>query len=291
MTATNYGLVVLSAVLLAATNFLVKRSQGSQAFVGLGKVAEGVLLAPLLLAGLGVESGNLQSVWPLPVVGAALLLMSNVLLAAATRHPDLSLVLPASRGAMLAAVPLVAFLAIGETTDAIGGAGIAVIVMGLMNLPLRGFGTDAVRAYGRATGAPATRHALLAGLVAAGSTVWDKRSVQVLSPVAYLAAYSGIVGLVHALVLQQSERGAVIVEWRKSWRMILLVAALGAGSSFLLLVALQTENAGYVVALRQISVALGAALGARWLGEALAPPAITGIGLVLGGCVLLALAG
>ncbi len=291
MTATNYGLVVLSAVLLATTNFLVKRSQGSQAFVGLGKVAEGVLLAPLLLAGLGVESGHLQYAWPLPVVGAALLLMSNVLLAAATRHPDLSLVLPASRGAMLAALPLAAFLAMGERTDAVGGAGIAVIVVGVACLPLRGFGADGVRSYGRAIGAPATRHAVLAGMVAAGATIWDKRSVQVLSPAAYLAAYSGIVGLVYALVLRQSERGAVIIEWRKSWRLILLVAALGAGSSFLALVALRTENAGYVVALRQISVALGAALGARWLGETLAPPAITGIGLVLGGCVLLALAG
>jgi uncharacterized membrane protein len=291
MTATNYGLVVLSAVLLAVANFLVKRSDGSQALVGLSKVSEGVLLLPLLVAGVGVESGSLQSVWPLPLVGAVLLLMINVLLAAASRYPDLSLVIPASRGAMLAALPLAGFLAIGETVDAMGAAGIAVMVVGVASLPLRSFGADGVRAYGRAIPAPATRLSLLAGVVAAGSAIWDKRSVQVLSPLAYLAAYSGVVGLVNALVLRQSGLSAAVLEWRKSWRTILLVAALGSGSSWLALAALQTENASYVIALRQISVAVGAALGARWLGEALAPPAVTGIALVLGGCVLLALAG
>lgn len=291
MSGTYFGLVAASAVLLALANFLVKRSGGSQAFVGLSKVAEGVLLAPLLLAGVGTEPSALQLAWPLPVVGAALVLMSHVLLAAAYRHADLSLVLPASRAGMLVVLPFAAYLAIGEGVDGMGRAAIAVMVAGVAILPLHSLQSADLGRYARALGAPATRHALLAGAVAAGYTIWDKRSVQTLSPLTYLAALSVILGLVYVLVLRQTERSAVMQEWRKSWKTILLVAALGIGSSYLALVALQTENASYVVALRQISVALGAGLGARWLGESLAPPAVTGIGLVLGGCVLLALAG
>lgn len=46
----NYGLVVLSAVLLAVANLLVKRTASSQESVGLVKVVEGLLLLPLLAA-------------------------------------------------------------------------------------------------------------------------------------------------------------------------------------------------------------------------------------------------
>jgi drug/metabolite transporter (DMT)-like permease len=291
MTEMNYGLVVLSAVLLAVANLLVKRSAGSQESVGLVKVVEGVLLLPLLVAGAAGNLGSSDTAWPLPVVGAALVLMSNVLLASASRHRDLSLMVPASRGALIGALLLVGYLFAGQTVSATGGAGMVVILVGVACLPLREFSAGGVSTYRGALGAPATRHALLAGLVAAGATLWDQRSVQVLSPMAYLAGYAAIVGIVHALVLRQSGLGAALIEWRRSWRTIVVVAALGTGSTLLVLMALQAENAGYVMALRQISVALGAALGTRWLGEALAPPAITGIGLVLAGCVLLAMAG
>ena len=291
MTEMNYGLVVLSAVLLAVANLLVKRSASSQESVGLIKVVEGVLLLPLLAAGAGGSLGSFDTAWPLPVVGAVLLLMTNVLLAAASRHRDLSLMVPASRGALIGALLLAGYLAPAKAVNAIGGAGMVVIIIGVACLPLRGFSAGGVRAYGRALGAPATRHALLAGLVAAGATLWDQRSVQVLSPLAYLAISAALIGIVHALVLGQSGLSAALVEWRRSWPTIVVVAAIGIASTLCVLMALQTEHAGYVVALRQISVALGAALGARWLGEALPSPAITGIGLVLAGCVLLALAG
>jgi uncharacterized membrane protein len=291
MTPTNYGLVALSAVLLAYGNFVVKRVNATQTFVGLSKVAEGLLLLPMLVLGLRAGNGSLQSTWPLPVVGAALVLMSHVLLASAYRHPGHSLINPISRGATLLFLPPAAYFAIGEVPDGMGGAAIAVMVIGIILLPLHGFDAAGARAFGRAIVSPSSRHALLAGLLGAGYTLWDKRAVQLLQPATYFAAYSAIVGIVYFLVLRQTGRGTLLVEWRRSWPTILLVAIVSAVSSLLLLVALRTGHASYVIALRQLSLALGAGLGARWLGEALPAPAVTGIGFLLAGCVMLALAG
>ena len=49
MTVTAVLLVVLSAATHAYWNFLLKRSGGTQLFVGLSKVGEVVMFAPLFL--------------------------------------------------------------------------------------------------------------------------------------------------------------------------------------------------------------------------------------------------
>ena len=58
----------------------------------------------------------------------------------------------------------------------------------------------------------------------------------------------------------------------------------------LVLVALRTATSSYVVALRQLSVAVGALLGWRLLGEEFGPPRRLGVALVVAGCLLVALA-
>ena len=64
---------------------------------------------------------------------------------------------------------------------------------------------------------------------------------------------------------------------------------LNIGSYLLALVALQTGQASYVIALRQLSIAVAAILGWRLLGESFPEPRRVGLGLVVLGCVLLGL--
>ena len=78
-------------------------------------------------------------------------------------------------------------------------------------------------------------------------------------------------------------------EWRIHRRVILLVATLNIGSYLLTLTALRTGQASYVIALRQLSIAAGALLGWRLLREAVPAPRRVGIGLIVIGCVFLAL--
>ena len=280
MSAGAYVLVILSAAAHAYWNFLLKRSGGSQEVVGLSKVAEAVLMGGLLIAGIGTDPGQLPGAWLLPVVGAALVLLNYILLTMAYRHGELSLVYPVSRGAMLVFLPPLAFLTLGERLDATGWIAIALIVAGI--------GVMQGRALPRG---PAMIYALLAALVAAGYTAWDKRAVQLLPPLTYFAAYTVLVGMAYAAVLQQSSSaGAAAAVWRDARPTIVLVALLNSGSYLLALFALQDGKASYVIALRQLSIAGGALLGGWLLHETIPPRRQAGIALVVAGCALLALA-
>jgi uncharacterized membrane protein len=281
MTLDAYVLVVLSAAAHAWWNFLLKRSGGTQAVVGTSKVVEALLLGSLLLAGVAGDVGRAFDAWALPAVGAALVLVNYLFLTAAYREGDLSLVYPISRGAVLLFLPPLAFMWIGERLDAAGWAAILLIVagIGLLQMPVH-----AVRGL-------ATAYALLAAFVAACYTIWDKRAVQVLSPLLYFATYTVIVGIAYGLLVYRSGGGAGVRDaWRQHRTTIVLVAVLNSSSYLLALAALQTGKASYVIALRQLSIAGGALLGWWLLNEPVPAWRRAGILLVVSGCVLLGLA-
>ena len=280
MTPGTYALVVLSAVTHAYWNFLLKRSGGSPAVVGLSKVAEAILLGPLLLTGAGTDPAQLFDSWKLPAVGAVLVLLNYLLLTAAYRHGELSLVYPISRGGMLVFLPPLAFLAIGERLSALGWIAITVIVAGICFVQV----PTAIRG-------PATVYALLASFVAACYTIWDKQAVQALTPLTYFSGYTVLVGVAYVFILFRTVPvDTARTAWAVERKVILQVGALNIGSYMLTLLALQTGRASYVIALRQLSIAVGAMLGWRLLGEVLSPSRRLGVGLVVVGCVLLALA-
>jgi drug/metabolite transporter (DMT)-like permease len=289
MTALTYALVVVSAVGHASWNFLLKRSGATQTFVGLSKCAEAVMLAPFLGMALWAQPALARTAWALPVVGGALVVANYVLLAAAYRDGELSVVYPISRGSMLLFLPPLAFAVFGQRPDAVGWCAIAAILVGIVGLQLPSFARADLRPLAIALRSRATVLSVLAGLVAAGYTVWDKRSIQTLAPLTYFAAYTVIVGIAYAAFLTRPDQDARGV-WRAHRGPILAVGILNSASYLLVLVALRGGNASYVIALRQLSIAGGAALGAWLLRERLPLPRRVGLALVVVGCMLLAVA-
>lgn len=290
MTPSTYLLVVLSAVTHAYWNFLLKRSRNGQIVVGLSKLVEAGMLAPFLAIGYTTSPVRLADTWILPFVGAILVLINYVALAAAYRRAELSVVYPISRGGMLLFLPPLAFLAIGERLSTLGWTALTLIVAGIAMLQIPSFSPSALMKFGGQIHASATAYALLAALVAACYTVWDKRAIQVLSPLTYFAAYTVILGIVYAFVLPLMTRAQTPSKvWRGEWKIITQVAVLNTGSYLLALMALQTGQASYVIALRQLSIAFGAILGWRLLGESFPKPRSVGVGFVVLGCVLLGL--
>lgn len=258
--------------------------------VGLSKVFEAIVLAPLLIASAMPE--KLAAEWRWPVVGAGLVLLNYVLLAAAYRRGDLSIVYPISRGGMLVFLPPLAYLTIGERLTAAGWIALAWIAGGICVLQLPGFRKTDVLGFASHARGPASVFALLAASIAACYTVWDKRAIQVLSPLVYFAAYTVILGIAYAAVLPVFVRPVVMKEtWRTHRTTVVWVGLLNSGSYLLTLAALQTSEASYVIALRQLSIAGGALLGWRFLGEPFPTPRRAGVALVIAGCILLALAG
>ena len=113
-------LVLASAVAHAYWNFLLKRSAGTEIFVGLSKVAEALVFAPIFLV---AALPGMPLTWlTLLLVGVATLgvLANYAALTLAYRHGDLSFAYPVSRGATLLFLPLLAMVTIGERVNAVG---------------------------------------------------------------------------------------------------------------------------------------------------------------------------
>src|SRR5688500_2593122 len=178
MTATAVLLVVFSAATHAYWNFLLKRSGGTQLFVGLSKVGEVVMFAPVFLVLFAPTIGRYDGLLFLAVVGAAFVLANYVFLALAYSHGDLSFVYPVARGSILLFLPALAYVTVGERVSLTGALAMAVIVCGIIALQLRTLEWRALASLGLQLRSPATVFALLAALGAACYTIWDKRAVQ-----------------------------------------------------------------------------------------------------------------
>jgi drug/metabolite transporter (DMT)-like permease len=282
LSANTFLLVALSALTHAYWNFLLKRTGGSQTVVALSKLVEAALFLPLLAFGLTPGTEQVFNLWMLPVVGAGLVLLNYVLLAAAYSRGDLSVIYPVVRGGMLGFLPPLAYITIGERLTPLGWAAIGAILVGIYFLQFWN------RSTLRALFSPAIVFALAAGLVAAGYTIWDKRAVQIMSPATYFGAYTVILGVAYGLLLIPSfhSRAAHAI-WSREWANIVQIGLFNSGSYLLTLAALRDDGASHVLAVRQLSIAIGALMGWRWLGESLPGHRVVGVVLIACGCILM----
>jgi drug/metabolite transporter (DMT)-like permease len=286
MTVTAVLLVVLSAAMHAYWNFLLKRSGGSQLFVGLSKVGEVVMFAPAFLV---VVAPNVRQYDGLPflaAVGALFVLANYFCLAWAYSHGDLSFVYPLARGGILLFLPVLAYVTVGERVSLLGAFALAVIVCGIVALQLPSLDWRSVASLGARLRNPATTFALMAAFGAACYTIWDKRAVQRVPAFAYMYVYTAITAVVYgAFIWRRHSRLEVAAEWKRNRSAILQVGFFNITSYLLVLFALRTGTSSYVIALRQLSIAGGVALGATLLGERISWPKRLGVALILIGCL------
>ncbi|HZI27939.1 MAG TPA: EamA family transporter [Gemmatimonadaceae bacterium] len=283
------GAVILSAALHAIWNFLLRRAGGNSTVVALSKVAEGLLLLPLAAA-VFLSSGTLplREFVPAIVVAAILALANYAALTAAYRRADLSLVYPVARGGVFLFLPLLGFLVFDERLDATGWLALALIVGGIVFLPLRAFTRSSLGEMGRHLRERFIGYALLAAAATAAYTVWDKYSVGHLDMVLYFYGYTLLLAIWFSLMLARTSRAEVREQLRKHPVSIVMIGLLNAGAYMLVLIALRNEMATQVLAVRQLSIPMGVFLGWRLLHEHLTPPRIVGSALITSGCLLAA---
>jgi len=280
-------LVVLSATTHAYWNFLLKRSGGTQLFVGLSKVGEVVMFAPFFLALVAPKIAQLDGLFSLAVVGAAFVLVNYVCLAWAYRHGDLSFVYPLARGSILLFLPVLAFVTVGERVSPLGAFALALIVCGIVTLQLPSLEWRALSLLGHRLRNPATTFALLAAFAAACYTLWDKHAVQRVPAFAYIYLYTAITAVAYgAFICRRYPAAEVAEQWRAHRWPILQVGFLNITSYLLVLVALRTGTSSYVIALRQLSIAFGVLLGWWLLREQVSAPKRVGVALIVVGCLV-----
>jgi drug/metabolite transporter (DMT)-like permease len=285
--------LALAAALSHATwNLLLKRAGGGDAVVGLSKIVEAVVFAPLfVVVVLGTPTAELRALVPLAVVGAVLTGANYAFLARAYAVGQFSLVYPVSRGAVLLVLPALGGLVFREAIDLPTATGIACILAGIVTLQLETLRWSALRRFARQlTSQPGTGAAVLAAIAAAGYTTWDKRAVQAQAPFTYFYAYTLLVACAFAgLLFRSAAREQTRHAWHTYWRTAVVVGVLNTVTYVLILFALRNGHSTQVTAIRQLSIAIGAAFGWWLLREAATPPRKLGVLLILIGTLGIAL--
>ena len=291
MPVTAALLVVLSAATHAYWNFLLKRSGGTQLFVGLSKVGEVVMFAPFFLALVAPRLGQFDGLLWLATVGAAFVLVNYVCLAWAYKHGDLSFVYPLARGSILLFLPFLAFATVGERVSVLGACALGLIVCGIVALQLPALEWRALASLGPRLRSPATTFALLAAFAAACYTLWDKHAVQRVPAFAYIYLYTALTAIAYGgYIWRRYPRYEVAEQWRVHRWPILQVGFLNITSYLLVLLALRTGTSSYVIALRQLSIAVGVLLGWWLLREEISKPKRVGVALIVVGCLVVGMA-
>lgn len=287
-----YLLVVISATTHATWNLMAKRAGGSQIFLGLSKAAEAVLLLPVFIVIVVLRGTPVVPYWWLFAVGAVFTTLNYFFLGKAySTGGSLSTVYPVARSSALMLLPLLAYAFIGERIDWIGGAAIVSIIAGIVVIQLDSFRRGDLAGWADSLRHPSMVFALLAGMAVASYSLWDKYALRSLPPFIYFYGYTALAALAYLVMIRsQTSWAAMRAELSARGRTIVAVGMLNTFTYLLVLFALQTSKASYVVALRQLSIGFGALMGWTLLHEPSPLPKRIGLALLLAGCVLVSFA-
>ena len=291
MTAAAFVLVIVSAVMHATWNFLLKRSGNKALFFWAMAGTGAFFVAPPAIYAAVVDGFELK--WLLYGLGTVTL--HGIYAHSLTRSyesGDLSSVYPISRGMGPAFVPVFAVILFDEHVSAIAAMGIALVVVGI-------YATHIDTRFWRDVSHPLrmlmstdTRLAFFTGAVIAGYTLWDKNSLNHdVNPIT-LNGFS-MIGNFAALLpfaLFAIPREALNTEWRLRWRSIIVAGILAPLGYTLVLIALTTSRVSYIAPAREVGIVLGAAMGVLVLGEGYGMTRIWGSVLIVAGCITLGVA-
>lgn len=283
MGAGALTLVLCAALLHAGWNALAKRAGDPVVFLWLATGCATAVFLPL--GGWSLVTAGLP-VAALPFVAATIALHAFYFYALGRgyRTGAYTLVYPVARGLGVALVPPIAWVVLDERLSALGVAGIALVVAGIVAL----HGVPQAGAVGAGRLQAGLGWAVVTGLTIAAYSLVDKAGVGRLDPLAYmLCLEAGCLAL--GLPMLRTRAGMVRAEWRR-WPVILVAGTLSAVAYLLVLFAFRLSKTGYVVAARELSIVLSAVLGSVWLGEGRLGPRLAGAAIVLAGVVCVALA-
>ena len=285
MTAFALALILAAAVIHASWNFLLKRSGGGTIFVWLFAALSAVLYAPLAAA--IIWWTNAQFGWvhyALMAASAVIHTAYFMLLDRGYRSGDMSVVYPLARGTGPLITMLCAVLLLQERPGALAVAGAVMIGCAaflLMGDPRKLRDSRNYHAIG---------FALLTGCMIAAYTLVDKVAVSawLIPPLVQdWAANLGRVLLMTPLALKA--RQDIAPTWRHAKKEIFAVALLCPLSYILVLTAMVFTPVSYVAPAREVSILIGALMGAQLLREGDTPRRLFAAAAMVAGIVCLAL--
>jgi drug/metabolite transporter (DMT)-like permease len=266
MSIVALTLVLAAAVLHATWNLFAKRASGGMAFVCLVGLVNVVLYAPFVAAYCWWRHPVLPAAALLWIAGSGLLKTGYALfLQRSYRTGDFSLIYPLARGTgpLLAIIAAVSLL--GEKPSPAAIAGGLIIVASIFILA----GGPALLGRDAKHRRIAVGYGLVTGAFIAAYTIWDRHGVASLSiaPLLYDAGTT-VTGVILLAPFAASRWREVAREWREHRVEATAVAGLSSISYVLVLTALAVTPVSYIAPVREVSIVIGAFVGARRLREA-----------------------
>ncbi len=288
MTVFALVLVVVAATFHATWNLLAKRvGDGGAVFVWLFGSLAVLIYAPLALVVVALVRPHLGPEALLFMFGSGVLHLGYfVVLQRGYAVGDLSLVYPLARGTGPLLATLAAIVLLGEKPGALALLGIGLITVGVFLLTAEP-GRARTRKEGWGMG---VAYGLLTGAFIAAYTIWDKHAVSALLVPPLLQSWVTTVvttGLLTPLALRR--RGEALALWRAHRVEVFGVAVLSPLSYILVLTALVFTPVSYVAPAREVSILIGAAMGASLLAEGDARRRLIAAAAIVAGVVALAL--
>jgi drug/metabolite transporter (DMT)-like permease len=265
MTGFALALVLVAAVLHATWNLCAKRAGGGVPFVWIVTVVICAGYIPVMLVYWVLHRPQLSLIDLGWIAGSGVLKTAySLCLQRSYRTGDFSLIYPLARGTGPLLSTLGAILLMGERPTPVAAAGGFVIVAAVFFL------TDGTRLFhqDRAHLRNAINYGLLTGCFIATYTLWDRQGVHArgIPPILY---DGGTAFTVLALVTPFSlhRRAEVARHWREHKRYIFGMALLSPTAYVLVLTAMAFTPVSYIAPAREVSILIGAFIGARYLKE------------------------
>lgn len=300
MNSFAIGIILVSAAMHAAWNFISKAKAPSAAFFTIATLATVVACVPLYVF-FAARLANVPSiVWALLLVTAFFHAAYYISLAGAYRQHDISFVYPLTRALPVLIVPIIClFIGYGKPLSHTAVIGIVITALGCVILPLKTLKTNFLKQY--------LQHSLWLVLATAagttGYTILDSIGVEHLAKsavrfstletalffIAFQALFT-LIYLVPYVLLRQNERHHFKTLARHSIRFPIWAGIICNVAYMLVLLAMQlATNVSYIVAFRQSSILFGFLLGVLVLNEKTTPFKIGGVLLILVGLATAAL--
>lgn len=279
-------LVLVSAMSHGLWNYIAKAGKDKESFMLLLNISALILTLPVFYIILP-EIYFPPSILPYLIVSALAETLYFFGLGKAYEDGDLSLVYPVARSSPVF-VAIAAFLFLGEEITVLGVVGILVIFFGVYILHLEGLTREDLVAPIKYLNTGSSRYALLAALGTTIYSITDKLGVTTIHPILY-SFWLGffVTGMLTFTIIYR--RGAQLVreELMENTAKISIAGVLMRGGYMMVLYAMSIAQVSYILALRQVSVVLGALMGVIFLKESYGMVRIIGSVIIFIGVYIL----
>lgn len=287
------ALILVAALIHATWNYYVKTVGGGDTFLCMTSfISSLILIPPVWYFYSDVFATLTAAQWAIIVVSGLLHMAYAMQLQRAYAAADLSVVYPLARGSGPLLTVFAAVLFLGERPSMIAWLGVLGVVCGALVIG----GVD--RIFKASSGGQSNhartllgvRYGIYTGLWIAVYSFVDGYAVKVMLIAPLVLDWLGnIIRAVCLSPIAWRHREHIKPLWQRAWRPALVVGALAPSSYILVLTALQYAPLSAVAPARELSMLIGAFMGAKLLAEGEFRRRMLGAGLIVAGVASLAL--